>query len=148
VSVPSEYKMSPQTLVEFAVERLRAGDVPAALAAFADAIEMDDEFLPAYEGRAKTFRLMGHHVEADVDEAMVAELRPEADAAHRREGQGAGNEFIAVGIAALLLSLFLNVGASVTVALLFAWVGYRRGQHGGAIALAVVIVLRVAVSVF
>jgi tetratricopeptide (TPR) repeat protein len=140
--------MTPETLVEFGVERLRVRDYPAALAAFADAIEMDEACLPAYDARAYAYRALGQDDEAAADEAMVAELRPEAEAAARREGASAGNEFVFVGIAALLISLFLQPGPAVTVALLFAWVAYRRGQRGGATALAVAVVLRLVVLAF
>lgn len=142
-----EYRMTPETLVEFGVERMRAQEYPAAIAAFDDAIEIDDAYVPAYDARAYAYRQLGRDDEAASDEAMVIALRPEADAAIARERGRAGNEVVAMGIAALVLSLFLQPGASATVAMLFAFMAYRRGQRNGAIALLVVVVLRVAVLI-
>ena len=143
----SDYRMTPETLVEFGVERVRAQEYAAAVLAFDDAIEIDDEYVPAYDARAYAYRQLGRDDEAASDEAMVIALRPEADAAVARERASAGNEVVAIGIAALVLSLFLVPGPSATVAMLFAWVAYRRGQRNGALALAVVVGIRVAVLV-
>jgi tetratricopeptide (TPR) repeat protein len=129
--VQPEYRMTPETLVEFGVERMRAQEYPAAIAAFDDAIEIDDAYVPAYDARAYAYRQLGRDDEAASDEAMVIALRPEADAAIARERGRAGNEVVAMGIAALVL----------------AFMAYRRGQRNGAIALLVVVVLRVAVLI-